>query len=68
MSRATHVPVGQDQQQHLEFARECATNFNHAYGPHLVPPQTVICKQCESQLDEAYIDVTSTCTPPNVFE
>ncbi|KAM5362725.1 hypothetical protein ACJZ2D_012387 [Fusarium nematophilum] len=40
--RATHVPVGHDQQQHLEFARECATNFNHAYGNHLVPPQTII--------------------------
>lgn len=43
-SRATHVPVGHDQQQHLEFARECATNFNHAYGNHLVAPQTLIRK------------------------
>ncbi|KAL2753825.1 hypothetical protein ACRALDRAFT_1064965 [Sodiomyces alcalophilus JCM 7366] len=40
--RATHVPVGDDQRQHLEFARECVTNFNHAYGPHLRPPQTII--------------------------
>ncbi|PTB35416.1 uncharacterized protein TrAFT101_011292 [Trichoderma asperellum] len=40
--RATHVPVGHDQQQHLEFARECVTNFNHAYGNHLVPPSTII--------------------------
>ncbi|KAG8676726.1 hypothetical protein FPOAC1_002734 [Fusarium poae] len=40
--RATHVPVGHDQQQHLEFARECVTNFNAAYGNHLVPPQTLI--------------------------
>ncbi|KAI9147907.1 Tryptophan--tRNA ligase [Paramyrothecium foliicola] len=39
--RATHVPVGHDQQQHLEFARECVTNFNHAYGPHLIHPQTI---------------------------
>jgi len=35
------VPVGQDQQQHLEFARECVTNFNHAYGKHLVYPETL---------------------------
>ncbi|KJZ75977.1 hypothetical protein HIM_04433 [Hirsutella minnesotensis 3608] len=42
--RATHVPVGHDQQQHLEFARECVTNFNHAYGPHLVHPETMIPK------------------------
>ncbi|KAF4336242.1 tryptophanyl-tRNA synthetase [Fusarium beomiforme] len=38
--RATHVPVGEDQRQHLEFARECVTNFNAAYGDHLVSPQT----------------------------
>lgn len=41
--RATHVPVGEDQSQHLEFARECVTNFNHAYGPHLVEPRTIMC-------------------------
>ncbi|KAL6695260.1 hypothetical protein J3F84DRAFT_394841 [Trichoderma pleuroticola] len=40
--RATHVPVGHDQQQHLEFARECVTNFNHAYGSHLVHPETIV--------------------------
>ncbi|KEY67280.1 hypothetical protein S7711_04533 [Stachybotrys chartarum IBT 7711] len=39
--RATHVPVGDDQRQHLEFARECVTNFNNAYGPLLVEPQTI---------------------------
>lgn len=41
--RATHVPVGEDQSQHLEFARECATNFNHTYGNHLNPPATITC-------------------------
>ncbi|KAI0883464.1 tryptophanyl-tRNA synthetase [Annulohypoxylon maeteangense] len=39
--RATHVPVGEDQRQHLEFARECATNFNHTFSNILVPPETV---------------------------
>ncbi|KAI1454963.1 tryptophanyl-tRNA synthetase [Annulohypoxylon moriforme] len=39
--RATHVPVGEDQRQHLEFARECATNFNHTFKNILVPPETV---------------------------
>ncbi|KAI1213411.1 tryptophanyl-tRNA synthetase [Annulohypoxylon truncatum] len=39
--RATHVPVGEDQRQHLEFARECATNFNHTFANILVPPETV---------------------------
>ncbi|KUI59305.1 Tryptophan--tRNA ligase, mitochondrial [Cytospora mali] len=41
--RATHVPVGEDQRQHLEFARECATGFNHTYGAAvLVPPETML--------------------------
>jgi tryptophanyl-tRNA synthetase len=40
--RATHVPVGEDQRQHLEFARKCATNFNHVYGKVLVYPETVL--------------------------
>ena len=26
------VPVGQDQKQHLEMARDIATDFNQAYG------------------------------------
>jgi len=30
--RATHVPVGEDQKQHLELARDIATKFNTDYG------------------------------------
>ncbi|MCP4385513.1 MAG: tryptophan--tRNA ligase [Hyphomicrobiales bacterium] len=30
--RATHVPVGEDQKQHLELARDIAAKFNHDYG------------------------------------
>ncbi|WP_369010296.1 hypothetical protein [Salmonella enterica] len=44
LTRATHVPVGDDQKQHLEFARECATHFNHAFGRHLVTPKTITCR------------------------
>ena len=41
--RATHVPVGHDQAQHLEFAREVANGFNHTFGEEtLVPPETLI--------------------------
>ncbi|KAI9714751.1 MAG: 28S ribosomal protein S10, mitochondrial [Bogoriella megaspora] len=40
--RATHVPVGHDQSQHLEFARECANGFNHSHGRVLVPPETLL--------------------------
>jgi tryptophanyl-tRNA synthetase len=30
--RAVHVPVGKDQEQHLEMARHFAERFNHRYG------------------------------------
>jgi tryptophanyl-tRNA synthetase len=43
--KATHVPVGHDQSQHLEFARECAAGFNHLAGSKiLVQPETLLCK------------------------
>jgi tryptophanyl-tRNA synthetase len=39
----THVPVGEDQRQHLEFARECATNFNSTYKTRcFVSPRTLL--------------------------
>ena len=34
---ADAVPVGQDQKQHLEIARDLATKFNLAYVPHYSP-------------------------------
>ncbi len=40
--RATHVPVGEDQKQHLELARDIAVKFNAAYGEVLTPPLPVI--------------------------
>jgi len=33
------VPVGKDQLQHLEIARDIATAFNHRYGETLVRPE-----------------------------
>jgi len=30
--KATHVPVGEDQKQHLELARDIAAKFNHDFG------------------------------------
>ena len=35
--RATHVPVGEDQKQHLELTREIAGSFNHRYGVDFFP-------------------------------
>ncbi len=34
---ATHVPVGEDQKQHLELARDIAAKFNHDYGVDFFP-------------------------------
>jgi tryptophanyl-tRNA synthetase len=36
------VPVGKDQIQHIEMARDMAGTFNHTYGETLVEPQTMI--------------------------
>jgi len=41
--RATHVPVGEDQKQHLELARDIAIKFNTDYDVELfVPPEPYI--------------------------
>lgn len=34
---ATHVPVGDDQKQHLELTRDIATKFNHDFGQDFFP-------------------------------
>jgi tryptophanyl-tRNA synthetase len=41
--RATHVPVGEDQKQHIELARDTAIKFNTDYDIELfVPPEPFI--------------------------
>ena len=44
---ATHVPVGNDQKQHLELCRDIAQKFNNDYNVEdfLVPPEPLIQKQ-----------------------
>ena len=42
MFKAHKVPVGRDQIQHIEMARDMASSFNHLYGDHLVQPEAVI--------------------------
>lgn len=38
------VPVGEDQRQHIEYAREAATKFNQAYTETLKEPHEMILK------------------------
>lgn len=39
------VPVGEDQRQHVEYAREAAAKFNNAYGQTFKEPQELINKE-----------------------
>jgi tryptophanyl-tRNA synthetase len=38
---AEHVPVGDDQRQHIEITRDAALRFNHRFGDTFVIPQAV---------------------------
>lgn len=41
---ATHVPVGEDQKQHLELTRDLAQRFNSRFGETFVVPEPMIPK------------------------
>ena len=40
--KANSVPVGRDQMQHIEMARDMAARFNRVYGKHLVLPEAQV--------------------------
>lgn len=42
---AHRVPVGRDQVQHIEMARDFAQRFNHLYGEHFTLPEAAIEEQ-----------------------
>lgn len=45
MFNATKVPVGKDQIQHVEMARDIGQRFNHIYGEHFSLPEAVVEEQ-----------------------
>ena len=49
--RATEVPVGEDQRQHVELARELAQRFNHRYGEVFTVPRAVTPKVAARVMD-----------------
>ncbi|KAF9792587.1 hypothetical protein BJ322DRAFT_1116218 [Thelephora terrestris] len=68
--RATHVPVGEDQQQHLELARDIADSFNRAFPKpkkifplpqHMIPPSKRILslRDPSSKMSKSSPDVQS---------
>ena len=42
MFNADKVPVGRDQVQHIEMARDIAGRFNHIFGEHFTLPEAVL--------------------------
>src|SRR5687767_2063945 len=40
--KATHVPVGSDQKQHVELTRDIAERFNRLYGDTFIVPEPMI--------------------------
>jgi tryptophanyl-tRNA synthetase len=42
MFNAKQIPVGKDQIQHVEMARDIAGRFNHHFGEHFVLPEAVV--------------------------
>jgi len=42
---ATHVPVGDDQKQHVELTRDLAISFNQKFGDVFTVPEPVIAKE-----------------------
>ena len=42
MFNAHKIPVGRDQIQHIEMARDIAQRFNHHYGKHFVLPEAQV--------------------------
>lgn len=45
MYDANIVPVGKDQKQHVEFARDIAVKFNNTFGETLVIPEPEVAKE-----------------------
>lgn len=43
--QATHVPVGDDQKQHVELTRDLAISFNQKFGDVFTVPEPVIAKE-----------------------
>lgn len=48
--RATHVPVGEDQRQHIELTRDLADIFNRTFNRHDQSPLFPLPEYVEGQL------------------
>ncbi|XP_046832894.1 tryptophan--tRNA ligase, mitochondrial [Vespa crabro] len=48
--RATDVPVGQDQAQHIQLAQDLADSFNKRYGDTFPIPRSLICGDASQRI------------------
>jgi tryptophanyl-tRNA synthetase len=69
------VPVGQDQKQHVEIARDIATSFNNYYGETFKMPEPVIRKDVATvpgtdgqKMSKSYGNVIEIFAPADVLK
>ena len=60
-SRATHVPIGDDQLQHLELARELCRLFNNTYGDMFPLPKPILGKAVNVKIELACVAGRIVC-------
>jgi len=68
---AHQVPVGRDQVQHIEMARDIAASFNHHYGAHFTLPEAVVDAQVATlpgldgrKMSKSYDNTIALFAPP----
>lgn len=67
--QANYVPVGVDQKQHLELARDLAERFNNRYSPTFVLPEPYTVKETARimSLKDPSIKMSKSDEDPNAF-
>ncbi|OQA04138.1 MAG: Tryptophan--tRNA ligase [bacterium ADurb.Bin400] len=65
----THVPVGEDQKQHIELTRDLAIRFNNRYGETFVVPEPMIKKSTARimGLDDPLKKMSKSAMSPNNY-
>jgi tryptophanyl-tRNA synthetase len=74
MFKTHKVPVGRDQIQHIEMARDIALRFNHLYGDHLLAPEAVIEESVAllpgldgRKMSKSYDNTIALFSPPEIL-
>src|SRR6266536_1138464 len=65
--QANHVPVGEDQRQHLELTRDLAQRFNTTFGPTFTVPDPYIIRDAAkiTDLQEPTAKMSKSASSPN---